>query len=831
MRIAEDPLGGYAYRCTYCRTNVGSLQLYAATRNVTFYEASKEISKRVAFPSGLATSRLGEYRAALDEAEALRGYLEAASDDLVHRPHAAWTSTLNHLRSHCSRSGSFAWRVIQGHYCGVSRHELETLTGLRFDTGDREDLAIAIPYCDVFDRVSCLWLVNQYGGSCRVHVGLSRTFGAAEGGLCFLDEASVGSPIVYAVGVPQLACQLRSQGLRDELYCPPVVGWWPDTVAAWRCIRADKVIMWAPTLDVEVYRQALSLPRCFVASEPSIEGANLEELQAKLSGLPVVGWRKVVNKSAVPCLLSLCRWLAGMPPSSAVEQVDSLGLSDQIKQDLLDSIPPVDGTLRSAIRVILGLSRETKVIKVGGDPVEQVGSEWFSVGPDGQLRRLMNATLALDKLLVGPKGETEVKGALRLGDAVIPFTAPMDDVAGNTLRWIRQLCIAAGKAMPEVDPAWANRLFAVAQAFTNPESVSTARRVGYSETEDCFVFPTFRVVGGKVEPRTTLEFPEVVPGAELEPPALMGVGDRVETGVTVTETVGWLLVSTIVANLARQAVGGETRGIGVACGPDEVGTYLVLNLAKAMSLPVIRLEGDAGEDPGHGLPVVIDARGVADDVVERYLADPGERSVILLANGTGGWAVSGGGAWVVIDGSGLPKEFDYRVAVSALFSAVARMQVSAFPENSYAKLSSVLEVVMSRLELLDPGVFYRGAASRVYGDDEWDTTSVDRCLFPVLFASSIRSGLVEYLGDGPVDRVRVRIKMASEWLRDNGKPTMSVRSITRALLGAGKLLSESASSVEVTRETWDEVTRRWEATKIPKLPPLLAGDDDDPRPG
>ena len=829
MRMAIDPLGGNRFYCTHCRMNCDSIQLFARGKDVTLRQAVLDLSTRVSLPTNAVRWWFPKWKERVcDPMSRVISVLEDGRNAIATRAESAWIEALMALRSWVGTDYTTLARAVATSVSAVSRRDLENaMSPWEFSTGKyRDKFLIVIPFCDVFNRPRTLMLFNHLAVSWTVKLPLYQASDTRskviDAGLCFLDQLEREEDVVFAVGDPRLALQMRCHHAFNNIEPIPIIGYLPETgITSWSQVRARRTIFWEPELSVDLFRQAKMADHAFVAMQPGYEGIDFPEISKSLVGFNVDVWRRMVTDSAVPWREALINWLLSLPEDTAISAVEELNLTATEAEDLVDI---ATGVQEAKLVELFGVAKQAQTVFVDGREISQAGGTWTEVSRLGP-KLILDATIFLDRVQHPLSGGPEtVVGYITREDTVIPFRDNLEEVQGNTPGWLTKKLLEEGQALPQISPVWSRRLFRIAQAINNPPTVPCVDHVGYVDGVG-MVFPRFvvkdgRFIKGDKEPNL---LDNAIPGQSLEPPNFpvtipASAFDPEGPSVSV-----WGMVAMILANLEAQRFGAENKGL-LVYAPDSGPHETMLQVSKSLDLPIYEYTSDmdvTSVDRGHALPVVVDARNLPQEhtTLTRYLFNPKPKSLMLLVSDLSPWKETSLAGWQVLAaGNPATAAFPFDCVPRAMFAGLKWLHETMNSRSSKLPLDVMYHTLFDELRPDGPvpadniATIVGRLDERLIGDVGWDTTDADRSLYSLFYMydqKRIKIDAAEGILSVPAGGLLTQFRKLTGCL-------VRLEDITYDLRRAGMLRGLPGKGIEIDVSDWHSIRRQYDKLMPPE---------------
>ena len=811
--------------------NCDSIQLFAMGKNIPMRQAISEINTRVSLPSNAIRWWFPKWkREVCDPMTGLIQYLEKGRRDISRSAESAWQEATSHLGMLGGTDINSLDRMLGAFVSGVTRTGLRTsMNPWTLNIGRcKQSWFAALPFCDVFNRPRSLMLFDRKGEGHHVNLPLFET---SEGmgrirddGLCFLDQLQREEEVVFAVGDPKVALQLKTQHAFSYTKPLPLVGYLPDTGrSSWNQVRARTVIFWEPSLNVDVFRQARMVDNAKVATSPNYTDWERSSMLEQLVGFHIDVWMRACVESAVPWHEGIVDWLLNLPEDQAINAVETLDITDSEAELILEGL---EGQRAARITDLFGVTRQARTVIVDGRQISQAEGKWNEMSRLGA-KLILDGTIYLDRVQHPmSSGEETVVGYISRAGAVIPFHDKLSEVQVNTPGWLTRTLLNEKQSIPQISPVWARRLFRIAQAFHNPPTVQCVDRVGYVEDVG-MIFPEFTVKDGKFLSNTSeVAMSNVaIPGQGLQCPEFPVSVHSSAFDTDPVSVAAWTLLSFMLSNMEAQRFGAETKGILVYAPDADDASYLAtMQLAEKLALPIYQYTSDTdlcAMDRGHVLPLVVDARHLPPDHISlsQYLFDPSPKSLLLLVSDMTPWKEVSLGGWLGMAGQrSAISSFPFKSAPDMLFSGLEWLHKTM---NSRATMLS--------LEMLQSGVTENIKASRhvpadtlatlaarvqrgSIGDVGWSSIEVDRVLIPFFHLYNLK-------GLSVGEATGVMTIQAGPLLAQFRKLTgvhVKMEQITYSLRRAGILRGLPGNNVEIDVSDWNAMLDRYRRLMPPE---------------
>jgi hypothetical protein len=630
--IAVKDLTPEVTTCPLCRQ--GSFSIYADPRTVSasrwlycpscgFRGDSVEMYGRLHGIDNLREAiygavREGVFNAPLSDIpdEAIDSYV--ANYPLWRRSHdAKWQrmgGLIESLRPEMLR------RVQQDHLWGGWTNKYQTRLRRFLGGGTRKELidlfndrqllpkegfatALAFNFQDVPGRSCAFYFLGTEGQHVLHYL---RNSSRTEGGLAMLDALRPWEGTVYAIGSPLIALQLQRRHLADFDEPRKIVAWNESTDAAWGSVTADRVIFWAPELNVEVFSQARKVANGYVATRPLLR-ATLDNPYDYLADMPTSVVLDLMDRSAQPWAEVFARWITRKDAreSDVRAAVARMGLNAHDRQLVLDS---TDGYLQTRLRQLIGEPQTTQATLMGGQTVVNKPDGWYVLYPNRGLELVSDATVRITRIRVDTTARRVIwEGVARCQGKEIPFTEDQETIEEAPYKWLQSLLASAGVSAT-ISKRWGSQLPFMARRFSNPKHEELGTRIGVQH-DGRIIFPHLIIADGKFH-ELAQPAADSLPGACVRAPQI-----RMRSSMdsdTLSHSAYLAGVCVYVSNLLSTLNSASARACVYAGSPGAAGYAALAKLAEAAgmprhALPLWRKKENDIRPNAHGYPYWVDA--------------------------------------------------------------------------------------------------------------------------------------------------------------------------------------------------------------------------------
>jgi len=794
-----------------------SVQLYAAAREIPVREALDELSQRTALPRRMLSKWARDYQTLLlDPLDRVMAVLQEGRRRILRRKSGHVSGAARALQAWPGSDIETLSRTLGQVFSDVSRPDLvAAMRPWRLKTGRRKfrDM-IVIPGCDVVGRPRSLQIYDAGGNEYEVVFPLfNEVDNKIDVGLCLLDQVSPEGPI-FCVPGGKLASHLYCRHYADSLEPFSVVGWNSGTLASsWYSLRHREKYFWSSTCTIDTFHQARLAGYAAVALDPQITA---DDPLIRLRRMGVAAWRRTVLKTAQAWEIALGQWLLARSDHEAQSAVIDLALDNDEARLVVEAVTGADKT---RLNHILEMAERENSVVLEGAAVVQANDAWVEATPGGP-QQISDVVIHLDRIQHPVAGGPDyLVGYVGVEGDIEPFRETLEAVRNNTLGWLTRFLISRNRKLPQVASRWSSRLFAVAQAFHNPEIVPCLDRVGYVPDYG-IVFPRFIVRDGEMLTEGPLpDLAGAVPGQNLEAPklttAIPALGMATDTSAAV-----WAVLLTLLGNADAQMRGAESKGVIVlTSGEEDVACQAVDLLSSALGLPWVT-PSDAKQltslDSGHLLPPVIDLRTPCCEDLLAYLATPEPKSLLFLATDLTPWQELGLGGWTVIDNcfSGNLKPFPHEHIPALLVGGLIRLQRNLSDRDTTVETPELFEEVFKGYPwtsetFLKAEAVLRDRLPAIFAGDIRragnTATDTDRSLAPLFYVDRMSPGRVKEEGQTVSIPAGAMLKTFAELTKH--KPALST--IRYLLREAGLLQGMPGTSIDMSAADWSAARGRY----------------------
>ncbi len=537
---ADRTLGGEWIHCPTCGFGGDIIELVATKWKLDPITTVRELASRGVGPPAdhLGQSTLQAYAANLDYRKSVRQLWCDAQEALV-RHEAPGIRDLAHRLGFLTDTIHSEWLNRGGRFIGSTdtptlhrllqplqsqpRSEM-TSRGVYLHPRSNNDWlgsgngvlpdVIVLPLYDLPGRISSLLIVGEgkREGSIRVlckRLKTDRNTATTENGLWMFDNLLGGTEpgfhTTFVFDDPLLAMQLQIEHLRISSSPLPIVAMFcndkfrPQHV--WEQNPPKHYTFWSPKIHAGLLRQA-KLAEGHVSMYEADRAACLRELEP----LPPHVWLHGLQRRSKHWYRGLETCLQRMPDEEAKALALSLELNISERERYLEQVSPIGATRFKEL--VPDLARKSCLYR--GRTVQETDGGWIHKGPgtlvlNGQLRILTLIRIpGPDQFSVGQRfwrGEFIDIDGDRHTFIVRAYYDPNQD--RSTRELIDQL--EEKGVQVEVQKGWAAAIWDIAGMFHKPELKRGDCRVGWHDSECCFMFPEFAIYAdGSTEAHDTV---------------------------------------------------------------------------------------------------------------------------------------------------------------------------------------------------------------------------------------------------------------------------------------------------------------------------------------
>jgi hypothetical protein len=452
-----------------------------------------------------------------------------------------------------------------------------------------------------------------------------------------LDTLGPLEDTVFAVGDPRTALAIYLCHFSSSASELKLVTYNEHTRAAWQCVRANRVIFWAPARKLEVFKQArmLGTEHGWVSAQPTIHVEGLRQQLLRVSAETFLGQ---VEKFARPWPEAFARWIVDenkLDASLLQSALNELAPDHEERACLLDAFPQRAKTALQ--RCLLG-RRTTRTIMINRTQVMEDDNGWFaSGGPQPEM--ICDATIRVDtEVIDSDMGTIHWEGAIRFRYRELPFRDEVEQIRADTRTWLCDKLRDACMGLPMVSSRWAPHLFSMAQQFGSPRRITGTSKVGLRPD-------------GTVREEARPPSDVGVPASGVEPPRQRGLTRRDRPSITrdVVHAMQAGFVSLMLAALR------ETQPILLVGPPGSLARSVGRRFATQAGMPIrsisrkdmcaekLRNKVSAG-----GYPVLLEPSMPG---LLRHWSNELEGAFFLMAEADEAAALCTGRAWTVLEAS------------------------------------------------------------------------------------------------------------------------------------------------------------------------------------
>ncbi|MCE9554562.1 MAG: hypothetical protein K8T91_14485, partial [Planctomycetes bacterium] len=433
-----------------------------------------------------------------------------------------------------------------------------------FSGHDWHDLLV-VPFYDLPGRICAFLFIGRDGNPIKdfvfKRVNLGRTnLPIREAGVAMLDALGDRQPhdlgnSIFVINDPMIGLILQARHMRSSVFPLPIVlGHYSQDVRSLHALDqyADrKIICWGNGDDALLQAKHLD----GLVSSYRINPTEVSE--HKLDHDPPHWWLYKIAKRARPWTEALRDELRRRDPLDAEALLRRIALSSSEMELFMRGSSPAEQEWLvrcNPHRVFL------RRVVVGGKAILEKNSGWI-LERSGE--SICNAPVRLEQLLITTTGEEFYRGFAGPNSKRVRFTISVRDVRRHGLfQCVRDAVMKPGIPMFIYNPCWEKRAEFIATQFQPPEVVPCADRIGWSQDQLSFLFPTFAIrLGGEVQQDSLLlVHHDDVPARHLTSPTSGGPfpSQVAALSAKTNETaILWAMAACVVHNIIAPAMNCE----------------------------------------------------------------------------------------------------------------------------------------------------------------------------------------------------------------------------------------------------------------------------------
>jgi len=368
-------------------------------------------------------------------------------------------------------------------------------SGLKVVGGGGHRNYIAVPIFDVPGRVCSLALIHADGEAHLISVdgGQSRFTGGL--GPSMIVPGDTGTVVAFRTALLAVQYQVK---------CLAAAGRWVDVVVpatgtspiTWGLLGDRKVVHIAGADIADAINHAVNTPNA------SVKRLVVDDAYEWVRTTPGAQLALDVENWSAPWTRAAYDWLFEQPGTIRT-RFSKLTLTSS---DLSKLTELCSRSEKQSLSKSVGVARE---IYLFGCAMRDTGEAYtvVSAGKESQVSNIRINVMKTVKETV--TGLTWLHGEVLEGDKRALFTVDTSTLVGasNVLKWLGTITAQNGMAQPNIPRVWADRLIAIATAFSNVDRVTVDRFYGWSDSDRCFRLPSI-----EISAKGVLERSETLPG-------------------------------------------------------------------------------------------------------------------------------------------------------------------------------------------------------------------------------------------------------------------------------------------------------------------------------
>ena len=441
--------------------------------------------------------------------------------------------------------------------------------------------SIVMSYQDAPDRISAFEFWGEHGRLLKfVHDKISKV---AEGGLAMLETLQPLESTVYAIGDPEIALHLQRRWLLESDNPLKIVVFNDRTEAAWRCVNAERVILWTPDITWRLFKHARLVRNAFIACNPTSRTDSIVHHIISI-GVPLA--LSLMERSAIPWPRFFAKWLCDRNTTDLVakEAVAELRLTQQEKELILQECLPLEQPI---LENYFGNTTPAMILSHNNTQVSLRGSIMSVLRPRRGEEQFSDTAIRPDVEIADTlNGKIHWRGRILFRDREVPFTASKELIMEDTFKWLTGILARNALGSPTISPAWITQLVPLAQRFFRPRCISAVSKLGIYD-DGTIVMPKFKLVDGTPKLEENWILGEDAPAVNVLPP--MKRTPQPCDHYSPAKTAWVVCTASIVANWLSVLKGSQPTPVVVAGIAGSAGSVAAKHLARTAGMRTLKV--------------------------------------------------------------------------------------------------------------------------------------------------------------------------------------------------------------------------------------------------